>query len=141
MKYKKILSWIIVLSMLLSMGVGVQLVFAASPESDFTFDSSSGTITGYTGNDSVVDIPTTIGGVSVKQIMASSSLKSNRVKAGQLLTISTAAEDTKASKHQARETRSGKSVHGKTSSSHIKSSRIKGKSHTRTASVKHKHHK
>lgn len=80
-------------------------------------------------------------GVSVKQIMASSSLKSNRVKAGQLLTISTAADDTKASKHEIRETRTGKSGHGKTSSSHIKSSRIKGKSHTKTASVKHKHHK
>lgn len=80
-------------------------------------------------------------GVSVKQIMASSSLKSNRVKAGQLLTISSAADDTKASKHEARETRTGKSGHGKTSSSHIKSSRIKGKSHTKTASVKHKHHK
>jgi membrane-bound lytic murein transglycosylase D len=80
-------------------------------------------------------------GVSVKQIMASSSLKSHRVKAGQLLTIFPAADDTKASKHEARETRTGKSRHGKTSSSHIKSSRINGKSRTKTASVKHKHHK
>jgi membrane-bound lytic murein transglycosylase D len=75
-------------------------------------------------------------GVSVKQILASSSLKSNRVKAGQLLTISSVSEDTKASKHQARESRTGKSGHEKTSSSHIKS-----KSHTKSTSVKHKHHK
>ncbi len=80
-------------------------------------------------------------GVSVKQIMASSSLKNNRVKTGQLLTIASATDDAKASKHQAKGTRTGKNGHGKALNSHIKSSRLKGKSHTKTASVKHKHHK
>ena len=68
MNCKKILSWIMVLSMLISLGVGTQLVFASSPESDFTFFSAWGTITKYVGNGGAVDIPTTIGGVSVTAI-------------------------------------------------------------------------
>lgn len=62
-------------------------------------------------------------GVSVKQIMASSSLKNNRVKTGQLLTITTATNSTKTSKHQ------------------IKSGHIKRKPKSKSASAKHKHHR
>lgn len=39
-----------------------------SPESDFTFDASSGCITAYQGSDQKVTIPDTINGVSVKGI-------------------------------------------------------------------------
>ncbi len=38
------------------------------PESDFQFDAATGTITGYTGTASRIDIPATIGGVAVKSI-------------------------------------------------------------------------
>ena len=38
------------------------------PESDFRFDAATGTITGYTGSASRIDIPATIGGVPVKSI-------------------------------------------------------------------------
>ena len=37
-------------------------------ESDFIFDASTGTITGYTGTDSYLEIPATIDGVQVKHI-------------------------------------------------------------------------
>nr|MBR4281609.1 leucine-rich repeat domain-containing protein [Clostridia bacterium] len=39
-----------------------------APESDFRFDAATGTITGYTGTASRIDIPATIGGVAVKTI-------------------------------------------------------------------------
>jgi len=39
-----------------------------APESDFQFDAATGTITGYTGSASRIDIPATIGGVPVKSI-------------------------------------------------------------------------
>lgn len=39
-----------------------------TPESDFTFDSSTGTITEYNGRDNIVNIPKTINGVTVKAI-------------------------------------------------------------------------
>jgi len=39
-----------------------------APESDFQFDASTGTITGYTGTASRIDIPASIGGVAVKHI-------------------------------------------------------------------------
>ena len=45
----------------------VQIDWTA-PESDFQFDASTGTITGYTGTASRIDIPATIGGVAVKHI-------------------------------------------------------------------------
>ena len=38
------------------------------PESDFTFDSSTGTITKYTGSGGDIEIPQTIGGVDVRSI-------------------------------------------------------------------------
>ena len=40
----------------------------ATPESSFIFDAATGTITGYTGDDVRVDIPSEIGGVPVKAI-------------------------------------------------------------------------
>lgn len=43
-------------------------VFAASPESDFTFDAATGTVTGYTGLGGDVEIPSTIGGTAVTAI-------------------------------------------------------------------------
>ena len=39
-----------------------------APESDFQFDAATGTITGYTGSASRIDIPAAIGGVPVKSI-------------------------------------------------------------------------
>ena len=39
-----------------------------APESDFQFDAATGTITGYTGTASRIDIPAAIGGVPVKRI-------------------------------------------------------------------------
>ena len=39
-----------------------------APESDFKFDASTGTITGYTGSASRLEIPASIGGVQVKHI-------------------------------------------------------------------------
>ena len=39
-----------------------------APESDFQFDAATGTITGYTGNASRLEIPAAIGGVPVKTI-------------------------------------------------------------------------
>ena len=85
-------------------------------------------------------------GVSVKQIMASSSLKSNKVKTGQILTISVSDSDEKVSKHQSNKKSAGKISHGKSSKSHsnanlTKSSHIKKKSSTKTTAIKHKHHK
>ena len=49
---------------------------AASPESDFTFTPSTGTITGYTGSDANIIIPDTIGGVSVAAIGINAFAKS-----------------------------------------------------------------
>ncbi len=43
-------------------------VNTVSPESDFTFDSVTGTITGYTGPGGDVEIPTTISGIVVTSI-------------------------------------------------------------------------
>ncbi len=85
-------------------------------------------------------------GVSVKQIMASSLLKSNKVKVGQMLTISTSDSDEKVSKHQSNKKSAEEISHGKSSKSHsntnlIKSSHIKKKSSTKTTAIKHKHHK
>lgn len=88
-------------------------------------------------------------GVSVKKIMTANSLKNNRVKAGQLLTISTAKEDEKATKRQAKQSDSGKNSKAKASKSASKSaskasskkSRVKTKTGTKSSTVKHKHHK
>ncbi len=43
-------------------------VSAASPENDFTFDATTGTITKYIGSDGDVEIPATIGGIGVVAI-------------------------------------------------------------------------
>ncbi len=40
----------------------------STPESDFTFDAATGTILQYIGSDTIVDIPSTIGGVNVLHI-------------------------------------------------------------------------
>lgn len=80
-------------------------------------------------------------GMSVKQIMTANSLKNNRVKAGQLLTISTAKEDEKATKRQAKQSDSGRSSKAKASKSASKTSRVKTKTSTKSSTVKHKHHK
>lgn len=84
--------------------------------------------------------------VSVKQIMAANSLKNSRVKAGQLLSISSANVDKKISKSQAKHNTSGRSpkakaLKAKASKSVSKSSRVKSKKGTKSSSVKHKHHK
>jgi membrane-bound lytic murein transglycosylase D len=52
-------------------------------------------------------------GVSVKQIIASNSLKSNHVKAGQLLTILRDATDTSNTKNQIKEKTAEKNMSGK----------------------------
>jgi membrane-bound lytic murein transglycosylase D len=84
-------------------------------------------------------------GVSVKKIMTANSLKNNRVKAGQLLTISTPKEDEKATKRQAKQSDSGKNSKAKASKSASKSaskkSRVKTKTGTKSSTVKHKNHK
>ena len=46
----------------------VKMPFVPSPEEDFEFDETTGTITWYTGNDVDVVIPRSIGGVDVKII-------------------------------------------------------------------------
>ena len=48
----------------------VKMPFAASPEEDFEFDETTGTIGLYLGNDVDVVIPRSIGGVDVKRISA-----------------------------------------------------------------------
>jgi len=65
MKNKRIISLVVVLVMFFTLGIAIQTVLAASSESDFTFDASTGTITGYTGPGGEVIIPTFIGGVPV----------------------------------------------------------------------------
>jgi len=52
---------------------------ATSPETDFTFDSATHTITGYVGSGGDVDIPPTISGVSVEHIGNSTFLNQTTV--------------------------------------------------------------
>jgi len=54
-------------------------VWAYSPETDFQFNSATHTITRYLGSSSVVDIPPTIGGVSVEHIGSSAFLMSSLI--------------------------------------------------------------
>lgn len=68
MKKKRFLSLLIVLTLIFSMTTGLQTASAASQEGDFTFDATTGTITGYIGAGGTVEIPATIGGVAVKAI-------------------------------------------------------------------------
>ncbi len=69
MKTKKLLSVVIIFTMLCTMLTEVTTVWATSTaESAFTFDSSTGTITSYIGTDTNVEIPSTIGGVNVVAI-------------------------------------------------------------------------
>ncbi|GAU77637.1 leucine-rich repeat protein [Fusibacter sp. 3D3] len=65
---KKFISMGLVLTLLIGLTSGGQMVWADSAESDFTFDSGTGTITGYTGAGGNVVIPSTIGGVAVVAI-------------------------------------------------------------------------
>ena len=59
----------IVFSALLLFSLSIaQRAMAASPESDFIFDAATGSITGYTGPGGDVDIPPTIGGITVEAI-------------------------------------------------------------------------
>ncbi len=60
------------LSIFLAFILPVFSLFSASPEEHFTFDSGTGTITGYTGPGGDVEIPSTIGGVNVTSIGNSS---------------------------------------------------------------------
>lgn len=48
----------------------------ATTESSFSFDSSTGTITGYKGTDKTVNVPSSIGGVAVK-IIGENAFKNN----------------------------------------------------------------
>ena len=80
-------------------------------------------------------------GVSVKQIMTSNSLKNNRIKAGQLLTITTTATGTKATKRQTNDKATSQKMRNKKLNSHSKSSHKQIKSKPKAASVKHKRHK
>jgi len=65
---RKILSAVIIFMMIFSLVSGGQPVNAASLESDFTFDSATGTINDYTGDGGDVVIPATINGVPVTKI-------------------------------------------------------------------------
>ena len=49
-------------------GKNAERIDRSSSESDFVFDASTGTITGYTGTANYLKIPATIGGVQVKHI-------------------------------------------------------------------------
>lgn len=49
-------------------GKNAERIDRTAAESDFTFDASTSTITGYTGTASYLEIPATIGGVQVKHI-------------------------------------------------------------------------
>lgn len=57
-----------VLARLQPSGKNAVVIDWTAPESDFQFDASTGTITGYTGTASRLEIPATIGGVDVKHI-------------------------------------------------------------------------
>lgn len=76
---KKLISKLVMLTICISLAAtttvlpGITNVVCASAatatsESSFVFDTSTGTITKYTGTDTIVVIPSTIGGVSVKSI-------------------------------------------------------------------------
>ena len=52
-------------------GQNAERIDWTAPESDFTFDASTGTITGYTGSASCLMIPASIGGVQVKHLAES----------------------------------------------------------------------
>jgi len=66
MEKKRILSMVLILAMLFGLTGGLQTVWAV--ESDFTFDSATGTITKYNGPGGAVVIPSSIGGVTVTAI-------------------------------------------------------------------------
>ena len=71
---KKIMSWLLVFAMVIGFAP-VNLYANETPqtetvtaESDFDFDAKTGTIKKYNGKDTEVVIPSTIGGVAVKEI-------------------------------------------------------------------------
>ena len=68
MKIKKAAIILIIFSVVAAAYIGTLPANAASPESDFVFKAATGTITGYRGASSVVEIPKTIGGVAVTAI-------------------------------------------------------------------------
>jgi membrane-bound lytic murein transglycosylase D len=80
-------------------------------------------------------------GVSVKQIMASNSLKNNRVKTGQLLTISKETADSVQPKGQTNSKQSNKKMSDKNINKHTKTSSKQVTSKRKAASTKHAHHK
>ena len=79
-------------------------------------------------------------GVSVKQIMASNSLKNSRVKIGQLLTISKKTADSVQSKGQTNSKQSNKKMSDKNINKHTITS-SKATSKRKAASTKRTHHK
>lgn len=79
-------------------------------------------------------------GVSVKQIMASNSLKNSRVKIGQLLTISKETTDSVQSKGQTNSKQSNKKMTDKNINKHTKTS-SKATSKRKAASIKRAHQK
>ena len=70
-KFNKYIAFIFtsfILTVIMTGYFTVSNVFAATPESSFEFDSSTGTITKYIGNETDVVIPDKIGGVVVTTI-------------------------------------------------------------------------
>ncbi len=67
LKIKRFITIVFSVLLLFSLAFA-QGALAASPESDFNFDPATGTITGYIGPGSDVDIPSTIGGITVTAI-------------------------------------------------------------------------
>ena len=82
MKYKRIVSGVLAAAMIAGSLQGGVIVNAAettgyseaveinAAESDFQFDSATGTITKYIGTQEIVVVPSSIGGVAVKTIGA-----------------------------------------------------------------------
>jgi membrane-bound lytic murein transglycosylase D len=80
-------------------------------------------------------------GVSVKQIMASNSLKNSHVKIGQLLTISKETADSVQSKGQTNSKQSNKKMSDKNINKHTQTSSKQAASKRKPASTKRTHHK
>lgn len=68
MKIKRSAIILIIFTVFATAYIGALSANAASPESDFRFKASTGTITSYIGTSGVVVIPETIGGVAVTAI-------------------------------------------------------------------------
>lgn len=79
MNNKKTFLMVLIFAVLFSVGIIKQTVMAVSNESDFIFDKTSGTITGYKGSGGVVEIPSQIGGVNVTSIGAYAFMNNNNI--------------------------------------------------------------